>query len=102
MRTHAVWLHGDGVGDVREDADGVSSALAVDEPVALEVKAVDVCLRAQAGQVPRYCVALTHPQAWEVPIHIPIDRCNRATETGKNAVTTSKVDIFPQREELMS
>lgn len=90
MRTHAVWLHGDGVGDVRKDADGVSSVLAVDEPVALEVKAVDVFLRAQPGQVPRYCVALTHPQAWEVPVHIPIDCCNRAVEIGKNVVTMSK------------
>lgn len=90
MRTHAVWLHGDGVGDVREDADGVSPVLAVDEAVALEVKAVDVCLRAQSGQVPRYFVALAHPQAWEVPIHIPIDRCNRAAEIEKKVVITSK------------
>lgn len=73
MHTHAVWLHSDSVGDVREDTDGVSSVLAIDEAVSLEVKAVDVRLWAQSWQVPRYFTPLTHGQAWEVPIHKPID-----------------------------
>lgn len=58
--TDAVWVHGDGVGDVREDADGVTSGQSVDNSVALEVKAVYVCLRAQSRQVPGYMVPLAH------------------------------------------
>lgn len=34
---------------------------------------VDVRLWAQSWQVPRYFTPLTHGQAWEVPIHKPID-----------------------------
>lgn len=42
--THAVRLHSNSVGNVRENVDGVSSVLAINEAVALEVKAVDVGL----------------------------------------------------------
>lgn len=44
LPTHTVWLHGNGVGDVREEADGVSSVLKKDKSVSLEVKAVYVQL----------------------------------------------------------
>lgn len=71
--THAVRLHSDSVWDVGEDADGVPSVLPVYEAVSLEVKAVDIRLCTHSRQVPRYCIPLTHGQAWEVPIHIPID-----------------------------
>lgn len=94
MLTHAVWLHGDGVGDVREDTDGVAPGLPVDESVALEVKAVDVCLRAQARQVPRYLVPLAHGQAGEVPVHIPIDGCTTDTEMEKRKMQPL-LKIFP-------
>lgn len=79
MLTDAVWLHGDGVRDVREDTDGVASVHSVDNPVALEVKAVDVRLRAQSRQVPGNTVPLAHGQARQVPVHIPIDGWNTET-----------------------
>lgn len=77
MHTHAVWLHSDSVWNVREDADGVTSVLAVDEAVSLEVKAVDVWLWTHSWQVPCHFIRLTHGQAWEVPIHKPIDGWKR-------------------------
>lgn len=46
--THAVWLHGDGVRDVRENTDGVSSVLQIDETISLKVQTVDVYLRPQS------------------------------------------------------
>lgn len=80
MHTHAVWLHSDSVWDVREDTDGVSPVLAIDEAIALEIKAVDVCLWAQSWQVPCYFLPITHTQAWEVPVHKSIDGCGRGTK----------------------
>lgn len=71
--THAVWLHNNCVWDVRENTDAVSSVLAEEEAVSLEIEAVDIYLCAQSWQVPRYFICLTHGQAWEVPIHKPID-----------------------------
>lgn len=88
--THAVWLHGDAVADVREDADGVASVQSVDNSVALEVKAVDVRLRAQSRQVPGYTVPLAHGQARQVPVHIAIDRWNAETEMGKEEIRGNK------------
>lgn len=95
--THAVWLHGDGVGDVREDTDGVASVQPVDESVALEEEAVDVCLCAQSRQVPRYSVPLAHRQAREVPVHVPIDGCSTDTQTEKVKKKKKKryVKYFP-------
>lgn len=86
MLTDAVWVHGDGVGDVRENTDGVASVQPVDNSVALEVKAVDVCLRAQSRQVPGYMVPLAHCEARQVSVHKAIDGWNADTETeqGKN------------------
>jgi len=71
--THAVWLHSDSVWDVRENTDGVSSDLLVEEAVALEVKAYDVTLWTQPWQVPCDFIPLTHGQAWEVIVDKPID-----------------------------
>lgn len=69
------------MGDVREDADGVAPVHAVDESVALEVEAVDVCLCAQSRQVPRDLFPLAHGQARQVPVHEPVDGCSRDAET---------------------
>lgn len=82
------------MGDVREDTDGVAPVQSVDESVALEVKAVDVCLCAQSRQVPRYLVPLAHSQAREVPVHIPIDGCNTDTEKEKEKMQPL-CEIFP-------
>lgn len=78
--TDAVWVHGDGVGDVREDTDGVASGHPVDNSVALEVKAVYVCLCAQSRQVPGHTVRLAHRQARQVPVHVPVDGWKAETE----------------------
>lgn len=84
--TDAVWVHGDGVGDVRENTDGVASVQSVDNSVALEVKAVDVYLCAQSRQVPGYVVPLAHSEARQVSVHIAIDGWNADTETGKKKI----------------
>lgn len=44
LLTYAVWFHSHCVGDVREDADGIPSVLAIDKTVSLEVKAVYIQL----------------------------------------------------------
>lgn len=65
---------------MRENADAVSSGLAVEEAVALEIDAVDVLLRAKSRQVPRHFISLTHVQAFDIPIHKPIDCWNKEGE----------------------
>lgn len=80
--THAVRLHGDCVWDVGENADGVSSVLAIEETVSLEVKTVDVRLWAQSRQVPRDFVALAHGQARDVPVHEAVDGWRNNTQWG--------------------
>lgn len=89
MLTHAVWLHSNCVWDVREYADAVLSVLAEEEAVSLEIEAVDVRFCTQSWQVPRYFIPLTHGQAWEVPIHKPIDGWQKEKDRKKQTVMIS-------------
>lgn len=89
--TDTVWVHGDGVGDVRKDTDGVASGQSVDNSVALEVKTVYVCFCAQTRQVPGNMVALAHRQARQVPVHVPIDGWNADTQIRNVVIRLNKV-----------
>ena len=95
--THAVRLHNDRVGDVRENTDAVSPGLTVQETVAIEIEAVDVQLGAQPRQVPGHLVALTHGESREAPVHKAVQRWQRQ-RAKQQGVQITDMDAFTESE----
>lgn len=59
--------------DVREHVEHIFPGASVDEPVALEIEAMDVQSWAQAWEMPGHLVSFAHGQSGDVTIHIPIE-----------------------------